>query len=218
MADSNAVALLGVALTAAGLAVGLYQYRINSIQANLARRRERAVMATKQTREFFADLNVRFVMELLDYGEAPFIDDALKHLAPFTKDQLKVALEVHWIGEKGREVIFKDSKRPEYRAVRSSFDGFLIWLERIEVLISNDVISVGGFGDLFSYWLVLLSEIPGEDDMIVHLGDVEREAFWDYVRGYEFKLVVRLFARYGRAGRLGKKSFKLRPVRIITNK
>jgi hypothetical protein len=218
MADSNAAALLGVALTAAGFAFGLYQYRINSIQANLARRRERAVMATMQTREFFADPNVRFMMELLDYGEAPFVDDALKHLPLFTKDKLVKAIEVYWQGDKAREGTSKPLMPPEDRAVRSSFDGFLIWLERIEVLISNDVISVSGFGDLFSYWLVLLSEIPGNDDKIVHLGDVEREALWDYIRGYEFNLVVRLFARYGRAGRAGVKSFKLRPAQVVTNR
>ena len=87
------------------------------------------------------------------------------------------------------------------------------WLERIEVLISSDVIGVVSFGDLFSYWLVLLGEIPGTDDKIFHLGDTEREALWDYIRGYEFNLVVRLFARYRRAGQVGVKGFKPRPAR-----
>ncbi|MHB8270293.1 hypothetical protein [Bradyrhizobium sp.] len=103
MADSNAVALLGVALTAAGFAFGLYQYRINSIQTNLARRRKRAVMATTQTREFFADPNVRFMMELLDYSLAPFVDDTLKQLPPYTKDNLVKAIEVYWQGDKAHE-------------------------------------------------------------------------------------------------------------------
>ncbi|MCP3441438.1 hypothetical protein [Bradyrhizobium sp. CCGUVB14] len=108
--------------------------------------------------------------------------------------------------------------QPEGRAVRSAFDGFLKWLERIEVLIGNDVISVGGFGELLSYGLVLLTEIPGNEDKIVHLGDAERQAVWDYIRGYEYNLIVRLFARYGRAGPVGIKSFKPRPATASTVK
>ena len=120
MADFNAVALLGVALTAAGLAFGLYQYRINSEQAELSRRRERAVTATKQTREFLADPNVRFVMDLMDYGEAAFVDGDSKK--SFSTTELKSALTVNWIGKQPGEV--KDLIAPEYRAIRASFDGF----------------------------------------------------------------------------------------------
>lgn len=213
MADSSVAALLGVAFTAAGFAFGLYQYRINSEQSNLARRRERAVVATHETREFFSDPNVRFVMELLDYGQAAFVDGDLKGKL-FQRSQLKSALKVHWIGQKGSEVIWEDAALREYRAIRASFDAFLNWLERIEVLISNDVIGVAGFGDLFSYWLMLLSEIPGANDTLVHVGDTEREAIWDYIRGYEFNLVVRLFARYHRAGKVDVRGFKPRPANI----
>ncbi|MEW6643650.1 MAG: hypothetical protein AB1586_24280 [Pseudomonadota bacterium] len=218
MADSNAVAMLGLLLTGTGLAFGLMQYRSNSEQASLARRRERAVVATTQTRHFLADPDVRFVMELLDYGEVPFVDEALKSHSPFTKDRLVGALEVYWKGDKVAEGTSKPLMQPEDRAVRSAFDGFLNWLERIEVLIGNDVISVGGFGELFSYWLVLLTEIPGNEDKIVHLGDAERQAIWDYIRGYEYNLVARLFARYGRAGPVGIKSFKPRPATAGTVK
>ena len=71
-------------------------------------------------------------------------------------------------------------------------------------MIRNDVISVGGFGDLFSYWLVLLGEIPQSDDRIAHLSNDARKALWKYIRLYEFNAVVRLFARYGRAAPVGK--------------
>ena len=71
MPDSNATALIGLARTAAGFAFGLYQYRMNSEQANLTRRRERALMAADQTKEFYEDADVRFAMQLLDYGSAP---------------------------------------------------------------------------------------------------------------------------------------------------
>ena len=175
-------------------------------------------MATTQTREFLADRDVRFMMELLDYGQAPFVDEALKNQRPFTTCELKDALKVHWLGQKGREVTSKEPMRPDYRAVRSSFDGFLIWLERIEVLISNDVIDVGDFGDLFFYWLVLLGETPQSNDGITHLGDIQRKALWDYIRGYEFNLVVRLFARYARADRAGTSGFRPRPEKVVSSK
>ncbi len=79
-------------------------------------------------------------------------------------------------------------------------------LERINGLIDAGVVSRGEFFDLFSYWLRLLAECPKpeEDMQLRHFGDRRRRALWEYIRGYEFNGVVRLFQKYGRAGDVGK--------------
>ncbi|MCA1471173.1 hypothetical protein I6F09_25240 [Bradyrhizobium sp. IC3195] len=206
MPASNAAALIGLALTAAGFAFGLYQYRMNSEQANLTRQRERALAASDQTKEFFEDGDVRFVMRLLDYGNAQFWkEDTLKGQTFDVRD-LPTALAVHWKLEPTEE-IEKKTFTDRNLAVRSAFDNFLLWLERIEHLIRYDVIGTIGFGELFSYWLVLLGEIPQPGDRINHLSNEGRAALWEYIRAYEFNSVVRLFARYGRAGPVGRDGF-----------
>ena len=203
MPDSTA--LIGLALTAAGFAFGLYQYRRNSEQANLTRQRERALAASEQTREFFEDEDVRFVMQLLDHGQAQYAKEGPMKGQIFDVYELSSALAVHWKKWPGQTK--KESFSDRERAVRSAFDNFLLWLERIEHLIRYDVIGPVGFRDLFSYWLVLLTEIPQPGDRITHLPDPARAALWEYIRSYEFNSVVRLFARYGRAGPVGADGF-----------
>ncbi|MGY3131161.1 hypothetical protein ACVWZM_001843 [Bradyrhizobium sp. USDA 4501] len=209
MSDSNAAALIGLALTAAGFAFGLYQYRMNSEQANLARQRERALAASDQTKEFFEDADVRFVMRVLDYGTAPFWKEETLKGQIFDVGELPKALAVHWKLQQAEQTetnLFTDRNL----AVRSAFDNFLLWLERIEHLIRYDVIGAVGFRDLFSYWLVLLGEIPQSGDRINHLSNEDRAALWEYIRAYEFNSVVRLFARYGRAAPVGTDGFVTR--------
>ncbi|BAM89469.1 hypothetical protein S58_34760 [Bradyrhizobium oligotrophicum S58] len=197
MADSIVVSILGVTVTAAGLAFGLYQYRKNSEQASLTRRRERAVMATDQTKQFFSDDGVRFVMKVLDYGSVP---SPTRPNQTFDVHQIPEALKIHW---KDAPTETKEPISPEYVAIRTAFDDFLIWLERIEYLIKSDIVSEEGFGDLFSYWLVLLGEKPQPQDKVAHLSDAARKAIWSYIRSYQYNSVVQLFARYGRVGENG---------------
>jgi len=201
MPDSNAVPFIGLALTAAGLAFGLFQYRMNSEEGRRARRRERAIMAVKQLKEFYGDGNVRFCMELLDHSRSRL--DGFGDVSVF---DLRSALAKHWINSSEE---FKDDATkkgpftPRDRAIRSAFDDFLIQLETIEHLIVQGVIDSGGFGELFSYWLMLLGEIAKRDDKIAHLPDDARRALWAYIRVYQFNAVVKLFARYGRAAPVG---------------
>jgi hypothetical protein len=221
MADE--VAWLGLAVTASGFGFGLYQYSMNSAREARARRRESAVTAAEQTKAFFADPDVRFAMELLDHGVTPYRDEALKAV-PCGVDSLPTALRPHWIKEpresEGAPLESRGTGKsedsagisPEHRAVRTTFDNFLIWLERMEFLIGNGVISAKGFGDLFSYWLMLTGEISRPDDEVNHLEDAPRRAFWMYIRAYQFNAVVRLFQRYGRAAPVGVDGFRAREV------
>jgi hypothetical protein len=201
MPDANAASFIGLGLTAAGLAFGLYQYRMNSQEARQARRRERAVMAVKFMKEFYEDTNVSFAMQLLDHGRAE-----LTGIGQVIAADLPAALARHWINSPDELKDDATKKGPftvKDRAIRSAFDGFLVQLESIEHLIVNGVIGSRNFGELFSYWLILLGEIARPDDSIAHLSDDARRALWTYIRVYQFNGVVNLFARYGRAGPIG---------------
>ena len=89
------------------------------------------------------------------------------------------------------------------RRIRDLFDKFLTKLERIEKLIDNEVIFQADFGDFFSYWLQLMTEVPSPGDRVSHLSDSIRRILWKYIRGYEYRGVVRLFALYDRACPVG---------------
>ena len=201
MPDSNAASFIGLGLTAAGLAFGLYQYRMNSQEAHQARRRERAVMAVKLLKEFYEDTNVTFAMQLLDHGRAKLAD-----IGEVAAADLPAALARHWVNSSDELEDDATRKGPftvKDRAIRTAFDGFLVRLESIEHLIVNGVIGSRNFGELFSYWLMLLGEIARPDDNIAHLSDDARRALWTYIRVYQFNGVVNLFVRYGRAGPVG---------------
>ncbi len=201
MPDSNAASLIGLGLTAAGLAFGLYQYRTNSDEGRKARKRERAIMAVKQMKDFYDDPNVRFAMQLLDHGRA--VLDGVGEIAAF---ELSGALARHWVNSPEELKDDATKKGPftvKDRAIRTAFDGFLVQLETIEHLIVNGVIGSRDFGELFSYWLMLLGEIARSDDRVAHLSDDARRALWTYIRVYQFNAAVDLFARYGRAAPVG---------------
>jgi hypothetical protein len=201
MPDSNAASFIGLGLTAAGLAFGLYQYRMNSQEAHQAQKRERAVMAVTLMKKFYEDNNVSFAMQLLDYGRAKLAGNGEVVAA-----DLPAALARHWVNSPDELKDGATKKGPftvQDRAIRAAFDGFLVQLESIEHLIVNGVIGSRNFGELFSYWLMLLGEIAQRDDNIAHLSDSARRALWTYIRVYRFNGVVNLFARYGRAAPVG---------------
>lgn len=201
MPDPSLTSFIGLGLTGAGLAFGLYQYRMNSQEARRARRRERATLAVKHMKEFYYDDNVRFVMQLLDHGKAQ-----LAGVGEVVTSDLKQALARHWINSPD-EVQDGSTKHGPFtvkdRAIRAAFDGFLVQLEAIEHLIVNGVIGERSFGELFSYWLMLLGETARSGDKIAHLPDEARRALWAYIRVYQFDGVIRLFARYDRAAPAG---------------
>lgn len=207
MPDSNAASFIGLGLTAAGLAFGLFQYRVNSEEARRERKRTRAVMAVEHMKEFYDDPNVRFAMQLLDHGRADLAGAGPGGAAgEVTTADLPSVLAKHWVNsptELKDDATRKEPFTGRDRTIRGAFDGFLVRLESIEHLIANGVIGASDFGELFSYWLTLLGETARPDDKVGHLSDAARSALWTYIRVYQFKAVLRLFARYGRAAPLG---------------
>jgi hypothetical protein len=221
--SDNETAWVGVMITSAGFAFGLYQYRINSFNAARARSREQAIKAADELENLFKDQDVEIAMRIIDY-EA--IDIALPNTNAGTSPtyvkinrvDLKSALDHHsdrappgkqYNVEKGE--MFK----PVELQIRYIFDKFFVRLERIENLIRNGVIAKADFQDLFSYWLELIGEIPKAQDQINHFGDGRREKLWRYIRLYKFDCVVRLFQIFGRAAPVGippEQAFVARPA------
>jgi hypothetical protein len=197
MAGVPVADLIGLLIAASGVSAGLYQYNKNS-------GRERAVKAADEMEKLHTDPNVNLAFRLFDYGSSNMslqIYSERHEAVVVTKDDVKSALAHHL--DRLAENDSLDPPRPlftskEY-ALREIFDGFLIRLERIEHLISKEVISEEDFGDLFSYWLELLGERARPDDTLTHFTDARRKRLWKYIRLYQFNGVVRLFGRYGRA-------------------
>jgi len=208
LADATLPAWITLGLTAIGSVLALVQYGYNSKQANAQKSRERAVSAATQLERFYSDPNVKFALVMLDYQNAAFslnYNGAQLSLG-VTPELLKSALSWHvdrlvpsQVGHGCAEEVFT----PTEQAVRDIFDNCFNHLERIELLIKNDVIAKADFGDLFSYWLQLIGERPLQDDSIDHLTNDLRETIWIYLRKYRYDGVIRLFERYGRAAPSG---------------
>ena len=81
--------------------------------------------------------------------------------------------------------------------IRDVFDRFLVRLERIEALISKDVISADDFADHFSYWIKLIGDNSDQKNLTQFSAE-RRETLLKYIKGYEFNGVIRLFDRYGK--------------------
>ena len=129
MPNSNAASFIGLGLTAAGLAFGLYQYRMNSQEAHQAQT-ERAVMAVKLLKEFYEDTNVTFAMQLLDHGRAK-----LAGIGEVAAADLPAALARHWVNSSDElkdDATRKSRFTVKDRAIRTAFDGFLVQLESIQ--------------------------------------------------------------------------------------
>jgi hypothetical protein len=198
---------------ALALAFGVYQYRLNSQNDERKRAREKAVEAANEVAEFRRDPNSELALKLLDYQNMQIRSVGEVSGAgswTITPDQLVRALRYHGDDKQlsdGEPLTSNEGpggfSEIELR-VRDIFDDFFARLERIDALISADVIDQDQFGDLFSYWLKLMGEKPLPEDMnLTHFEDPQREALWRYIRLYEFNGVVRLFERYGRAAKEG---------------
>ncbi len=198
---------------ALALAFGVYQYRLNSQNDERKRAREKAIEAANEVAEFRKDPASELALKLLDYEDMEIRSIGNPNSITswiITPTAFISAIRYHGDQEKqSGEQSSTSGEGPggfsdmELR-VRDIFDEFFARLERIDALISADVIDQGQFGDLFSYWLKLMGERPLLEDMnLTHFGDPQREALWRYIRCYEFNGVVRLFARYGRADKVG---------------
>lgn len=198
---------------ALALAFGVYQYRLNSQNEERKRAREKAIEAANEVAAFRREPNSDLALKLLDYQDMR-IRSAGEETGSvswtITPDKLARALRYHVDNEQHSGDNSSESREGprgfsemELR-VRDIFDDFFTRLERIDGLISADVIDQGQLGDLFSYWLKLMGERPLSEDMtLTRFEDPQREVLWRYIRMYEFNGVVRLFARYGRADKQG---------------
>jgi hypothetical protein len=195
MADT--ASCIGVLIAAAGLAIGLYQFRANSTRA-------RAIKAVDEMEGLFKDEAVQRALEIIDYGQVTlqFGKDPNGYALVVSGELLRRSLVYH--GDTGVDEAPAEPGKDERfsadeRLIRDTFDTFLVRLERIENLIRNGVITKTDFGDLFSYWLELMGEHPRDSDSLVHFGNQRRKRLWRYIRKYRFNGVVRLFHRYDRA-------------------
>jgi hypothetical protein len=213
MADSGAD-VLPYLIPAGALAFAVYQYRINSLSADRQRRRERGAKVADELEAFHSDADVALALKVVDWGnlQVTFAETAWRPAFTdvVTTKTLREALELHWVRAKRLNIQFNDPEKSEYfttieRALRDIVDSLLTRLERMNGLIDAGVVSRDEFFELFSYWLRLLAERPSpEQDMkLRHFGDRRRRALWEYIRGYEFNGVIRLFQKYGRAGEVG---------------
>jgi hypothetical protein len=200
--------LLAALVPAGALAFALYQYRINSQNAQQQRAREQAIQAANEMEAFREDSAAALALKIVDYADV-LIDDGPdpSRKVRLNIDMLILALEVH--SDRAKRLNLPPLEKGEYfsdteLAVRDIFDSLLVRLERIESLLRAGVIGRTHFGDLFSYWLKLLAEQPRAEDMkLTHFGDRRRRQLWKYIRRYEFNGVVRLFQIYGRAAPVG---------------
>jgi hypothetical protein len=221
---SSATAWIGVVIGAAGLAFGLYQFHVNSNNAERARLRERAVKAVDEMRQFLDDEDVRRVLKIIDYGEVTLHFPSMPqgHEVEVTSQLLRQSLAHHnkpETSEPQSDWTKTNLFSADQQRIRDVSDNFFGRLERIENLIRNDVVSKEDFGELFSYWLELMGERALQGDELVHFGNQRRQRLWNYIRAYRFDGVVRLFEMYGRAGPVGTDSFvarkALRPDELV---
>jgi hypothetical protein len=178
------------------------QYAFNSYRDAQVRRRDRAVKAADEIRDFLKNDSVSGVLRIFDHGEALVKvqnEDGQVVYVNATRDHLRSSLQHH--SDRIASGHWFDFVEVQ---IRQLVDEFLHGLERIEVLIREGVIDHENFGELFSYWLKLLAETPLENDLqISHLRNKTRERLWEYIRRYEFNGVVRLFRSYDRAAPIG---------------
>ena len=199
---------VSLAVAAASAVVSAWHYRRNSRQTS-------AIKAADEMERFHTDKSVLIAERLMDYSacyitlEKP--SGQVEEIAVGPMD-FHMALRHHSLkrnsvtgydigkdifatkmGERELDPSYLFSEREHY--IRDAFDGFLGRLERVDALISKEVISPDDFHDHFSYWIKLIGDPKGPDD---HFSDEKRRTLIGYINKYEFNGVIRLFARYGK--------------------
>ncbi len=197
-------------LAAFGSFLGLYQYWQNSKQT-------KAIKAADEMERFGSDEKVAVAEHLIDYSPSFIlykdssgkIEETIvgpmdfhlalrhhsvgRHEVPGYDKSNDIFASKKQLGEQACKDLF--SGREMY--IRDVFDRFLARLERIEALISKDVISADDFADHFSYWIKLIGDISDKNNFTQFSAE-RRETLLKYINGYEFNGVIRLFARYGK--------------------
>lgn len=210
MLDIN-LGLLVSLVPAGALAFALYQYRVNSVNAQRQHGRDQAVQAANEMEAFRDDAAAALALKIIDYEDVAIdvgADPPQKVM--LNREILILALEVHTDRARRLELpssipvekgeLFNETEL----TIRDIFDSLLVRLERIESLLRAGVTGRTQFGDPFSYWFKLLAEQPRAEDMnLTHFGNRRRAQLWKYTRRYEYNGVVRLFQIYGRAAPVG---------------
>jgi hypothetical protein len=218
-ADFSVVDVLTLVLTVVGGAFALWQYSRTNRQ--LAAR-----AAADEIEKFGSDEHVKLAFRLIDWeiGNVSYVDEAgTRHKRYFTPLEFHTALRHHSllrsqvrtydaskdfysIARAAEGKASDDLFAPVEQYVRDAFDAFLGRLERVEGLIEHGVVGEKSFGDYFSYWLQLIG-----DETDSHFTNEKRATLIEYINDYQFKAVVRLFARYGKDIQLSTRA-KRRPV------
>ncbi|NKL40044.1 hypothetical protein GFL57_03260 [Rhizobium leguminosarum bv. viciae] len=203
--------LASVLLVLAGGVFGLWQY----YRAN---REARARAAADEFEHFGEDEAVRTALRVIDWhsGTITVIDEVgTKHKRDYTPLDFHLALRPHSthrsdvpgyvaaedkfrIDRAQKGLPFEDYFSFTELYLRDVFDSFLGRLERIEMLIESGVIGKENFGEVFSYWLYLIGDEKQSGDGLDQFSNAKRQTLIDYIKFYQFKGVLRLFARYGK--------------------
>ena len=217
MADSSLTDWLNFALAFFAGGAALFQYNRNSRGERDKLRREQATKAADEMEKFNNDHAVNAALRMIDWDRG-FVtlkngDGTFRNVHVGTQEFL-LSLRHHSRPRDGvadydqaRDPVFAAKRNdPDWRhlfsieeqGIRDLFDTFLGRLERMDALIRKGVISPDDFQDYFSYWLDVMGERPTDNENLQVFVAQKREALWAYIRGYEFRGVIRLFERYGR--------------------
>jgi hypothetical protein len=173
-------------------AAGLWQYR-------RAQTWKRLEFVAQQVDAFFSNPSVKNVLIMLEWDERQInlFRSANKEITHIVDDLVARSLRL--------------SDRPESfsveeAAIREEFDVFLGFLTRFEHFIESGLVEPRDFEPYLKYWFEILSGRRGS----VRSGKI-RQAFWNYVDGYDQNSVRSLLSRYVSLGPKLEKS-KLREL------
>ncbi|KAA0694374.1 hypothetical protein DTW90_23890 [Neorhizobium sp. P12A] len=203
--------LASVVLVMVGGVFGLWQYYRTNTET-------RARAAADEFERFNGDEAVRTALRVIDWysGTITVVDEiGTKHKREYTPLDFHLALRPHSkrrcdvrqyvasedkfrADRENRGLPFDDYFSYTELYLREVFDLFLGRLERIEMLIECGVIGKENFGDVFSYWLYVIGDEKKSGDELDNFSNAKRETLIEYLKYYQFRGVLRLFARYGK--------------------
>lgn len=204
--DKIIVDIVGTSFAGIGVVGGLLQYMFNSRRANAAR-------AAEEIESIYREKYILTAEKLLDYPLCKIgYERPSGQIEEIVVDELGFHLALRHHTVRRCEVPGYDPQKdgflarvsapgvdPQYlfsgreHFIRDVFDRFFGRLERIEALISARVITASDFRDHFSYWITVIGDPHAP---VSPLSAAKRATLIDYIVRYDFKGVIRLFARY----------------------
>lgn len=178
------IQLVGVLAACAAFASGLWQYR-------RAQQWKRAEFVASEIKAFEEDETIAKALIMLDHNRRhiqlfpkPKEDDPQNGFVEVTDEVITSALTHHRHRPKGFTAV--------EIAIRDSFDRLLDRLERFENFIQAGLVSPKEFRPYIVYWVRIMADPDSKR---------KRPEFylssWDYINGYGYAGVQRLFRRYG---------------------